>query len=298
MNENFLKQLSGKEDIYPHILEERFPRVFEKIVELWGTPSISGHLQELMVNKRGGARAGFPAEVATELFRLSNFEHKLHEATKWVDAWGDVPEYKRNEVKSQGYDFAPLGFLRAIEDGNKIAVSTFISCGFDLEIRDERNWTPLMISAFYGHEDFALLLVKSGADIMARDKDGYNPLHWAAFSGYTNVIKMLLQRGARVNSPSDFGWTALMQAATQGHLLPCGHLIAAGADVNLQTLDGWTALHKAANNGHTEIVKLLLSKGANRYAKFQDGSSPIDLAIKAGHKQIIALLHPGHALSV
>lgn len=293
MDPRLLKLLGSKEDIYPHGLEDRFPRVFNKLIELLDTPHIDAFLQDLLMDKRGGERAGFPPDVAREIFRLLNFFHEAKEQVKEINAWDAVPQYKREEAERCGYDFTPQGLLKSVEDGNQNAVQLFLSCGVDLEVRDERDWTPLMISSFNGNEEFALLLIKCGAKISTRDKAGYAPLHWAAYNGYANVVKILLEKGADPNVQSQFGWTALMQAATRGHLLACAYLLAQGADVNLSSVDGWTALHKASNNGHTQIVKLLLEKGADRFAKYQDGNTPLDLAVKAGHQDIITLLSSG-----
>jgi ankyrin repeat protein len=298
MDTRLLMLLGNDKLLYPEVLEARFSRVFNKIVELIETPHIDSYLQDLMVDKRTGDRAGFPPEAAAEIIRISNYLDKLHNADKKVGAWDDIPEYKRYEMERLGYEFSSAGLIKSIEDNNHNAVHEFLSCGVDLEARDERYWTPLMISSFNGNEEFALLLIKCGAKITASDKNGYNPLHWAAFNGYANVVKLLIDKGANPNTQSQFGWTALMQAATRGHLLACAYLILRGGDVNLATLDGWTALHKAANNGHTQVVKLLLDKGANRYAKYSDGRTALDLAEYAGHREIVAMLNPGGAYAV
>lgn len=298
MDKRLLKRLDGNENIYPKVLEARFQRVFNKILELCETEHIEPYLEDLMLDKRGGERAGFPPEAAVEIIRLSNYFHALNQQiNKEVNPWDEVPLFKRDEVEKLGYDFTPQGLLKSVEEGNQDAVQVFLSCGVDLEVRDERDWTPLMISAFNGNEEFALLLIKCGAKITARDRTGYTPLHWAAYNGYDKVVKLLLDKGADPNIQSQFGWTALMQAATRGHLVSCAYLVAQGADVNLSSVDGWTAIHKAANNGHTQIVKLLLEKGADRYAQYQDGSTPLDLAVKSGHQSIVDLLNPGQRLS-
>jgi hypothetical protein len=298
MDARLLMLLGNDKSLYPEVLETRFSRVFNKIVELIETPHIDTYLQDLMVDKRTGDRAGFPPEAAAEIIRLSNYLDKLHNADIKIGAWDDIPEYKRYEMERLGYEFSPAGLIKSIEENNHDAVHEFLSCGVDLEARDERHWTPLMISSFNGNEEFALLLIKCGAKITASDKNGYNPLHWAAFNGYANVVKLLIDKGANPNAQSQFGWTALMQAATRGHLLACAYLILRGGDVNLATLDGWTALHKAANNGHTQVVKLLLDKGANRYAKYSDGRTALDLAEYAGHREIVEMLNPGGAYAV
>lgn len=291
MDQRLLNLLNGDEEIYPHLLEEKFPRVFNKLLELWETPHIDAYLQDLMVDKRAGDRQGFPPDAAMEIIRLSNFIYALHNAGKEVSAWEDIPEYKRNELEGFGYEFTSLGLMKSIDDNNQEAVQIFLSCGVDLEVRDERNWTPLMAAAFNGNLEFAQLLIKCGARVTTRDKNGYTPLHWAAYNGHVDVIKLLIEKGAEPNNPSQFGWTALMQAATRGHQLACAYLIFRGADVNATSSDGWTSLHKASNNGHIEVVKLLLDKGANRFAKYQDGSTPMDLAIKAKHLDIVELLN-------
>jgi ankyrin repeat protein len=291
MNLKFLSIIEGKQNIYPSELEEKYPRIFTKLVDLWQTPDIDSFLQDLMMDKRSGNRDGFPETVAAEIMRLSSYLQELRGPSDDSDAWGEVPDYKRSEISKFGYELTPRGLLKSVEDNNSAAMRMFLSCGINLEARDDRNWTPLMISAFNGNEEFALLLIKSGAKMIARDNNGYTPIHWAAYNGADKVVKLLLEKDVDPNLLSYFGWTALMQAATRGHLLPCAYLIARGADVNLATKDGWTALHKAANNGHTQIVKLLLSKGANRFAQYQDGNTPIDLALKSGHLDLVTLMN-------
>ena len=74
-----LAQVLGEDAarIYPHKTEEKYPRIVEKIAVLWGTAQMTKYFNELLFDDRGG-RAGFPADVMTEIFRLSNH----HESTK------------------------------------------------------------------------------------------------------------------------------------------------------------------------------------------------------------------------
>jgi len=290
MNPKLLNLLGGNEAIYPHVLEAKFPRVFNQILELWETPQIDPYLQDLLMNSRDGDRAGFPPEAAKEIFRLGNLASELHRLDQEINVWGDDKESQRKQVVQSGYEFTPHGFLKAVGDSNVMVVQKIIACGVNLEVRDERNWTALMIASSNGAEELALLLIKSGARIDARDTKGYTALHWAAFNGHASVVKMLLEQGLDANTQSQFGWTALIQAATRGHLVACAYLLAKGADVNLAGSDGSMAHHKAANSGHVEVVKLLLDKGANRHAAQKDGSTPLDLALKSGYESIVALL--------
>jgi hypothetical protein len=54
---------------YPTHLEQKFPRILDRIVALWGKAGLDAFLQELTVTQRPD-RQGFPEDVAVELFRL------------------------------------------------------------------------------------------------------------------------------------------------------------------------------------------------------------------------------------
>ena len=291
MNEIFLKKLGERSGVYPLLLEQQFPRVVEKIIELWDTPAIEGYLDELLIDNRGGQRAGFPPAVAAEIFRLSLVCAKQNNKGGG-DAWGSVSEKQRYEVEQLGFKHTADGFMQASEAGNMQAIRLFLSSGVDLETRDERNWTPLMIFSFNGKEEAALLLIKCGAKIEAQDINGYRPIHWASFNGYANVVNLLIKGGANPNSLSNFGWTALMQTATRGHIMVAAHLIAGGAHVNIVSKDNWTALQKASANGHVDLVRLLLSKGADPTIEYQPGCTAITLARKGNHQEIVSMLTP------
>ncbi|MBI5429389.1 MAG: ankyrin repeat domain-containing protein [Nitrosomonadales bacterium] len=294
MNEKLLFLLDGYEECYPLNMEEKFPRIMNKIVELWDSREIDDYFTELMIDNRGGTRQGFPPNVASEIFALSNAHASIRDGKKKRGAantpWDQVEESKKASVEQEGYKFSPQGFLQSVEKGDEKVVSLFVDSGVNVDARDERGWTPLMMSSFNGKEEIALLLIRSGASVHSKDKQGYGPLHWAAYNGYSNVVKLLIEKKAAVDARSNHGWTPLLQAATRGHLLAAGQLIAGGADVNLPSNDGWTPLHKAAASGHAEIVKLLLIKGAYRSVEYQDGTTPLTLATKNKHEAIVTLL--------
>lgn len=293
MNEKILHLLNGQTALYPHVLEQQFPRVLEKILQMWGKPALEAFLNELMMDSRGGQRQGFPKEAASEILRLSLFSEQQRKRAD-QDVWGNISEKQRQGIEELGFPFTPQGFMQASEAGHTRAIQMFLNSGASLESRDERNWTPLMISSFNGKEAVAFLLIQSGARIDTKDSNGYSPIHWAAFNGFSNVVGLLIRSGANPNALSNFGWTPLMQAATRGHILASAQLIAGGAQVNTISQDNWTALHKAAANGHTDLVRLLLSKGADPAVEYQDGCTAITLATKGKHEEIIAMLSPRH----
>lgn len=288
MDAKILHILDNREEKYPHALAQQYPRILNKIVSLWGTPSIEAYFADLLVDDRGN-RAGFPKEVASEIFYLSTLLPHQPEPDK-NDPWKNVPKAIEQEINRQNAQFSPQGFIKASEEGKSAVVTLFLSAGVNVDTCDNRKWTPLMFAAFNGNEEVVTLLLKSRANINYKDHAGYSPLHWAAFNGHVKVVQLLLSNRADVNARSNHGWTPLLQAATRGHLSVSFMLIEKGADVNAASNEGWTPLHKAAANGHLPEVMLLLSKGADAKVEYADGKTALDFAIKNKHEQIAAKL--------
>ena len=71
MNKKLLQLLDGAKDKYPHTLEQQFPHVTAKIMELWGLPAINQYFIDLMLHTRAVPRKGFPPKAAKEILDLS-----------------------------------------------------------------------------------------------------------------------------------------------------------------------------------------------------------------------------------
>ena len=77
MIEKLSRMLGEGSDLYPHQTEVKYPRIIQRISDLWGTAGMSRYFTEILFDDRGD-REGFPADVMMELFALSNY----HESTK------------------------------------------------------------------------------------------------------------------------------------------------------------------------------------------------------------------------
>lgn len=289
MDARLLRILDNREQNYPVALEKQFPRVFSQIMSLWGQPGIEDLFSDLLVSKRPD-RAGFPQDVADDIMYLSMVHARQKGRKRGDDTWSHVSDRFRAEIEAQGFQFSPQGFINAVESGKADIIGLFLSCGADVDILDDRVWTPLMIASCNGSERAVKLLLKSGANVNHQDGAGYSPLHWAAFYGFSKIVNLLLKKHANVDAPTNHGWTPLMQAATRGHLAVSLMLMEHGANVNAVSKDGWTALHKASANGHFPVVKLLLSKGADNRIRHREAGSAYDLAVRNNHEQVASIL--------
>ena len=81
-----LNFIEGHEALFPQQLATHFPSILEKMVVLWPQPEQERHyFQELLVTQREN-RQGFPAEIYTEIFALSEFyEHSFPPAKNTKD---------------------------------------------------------------------------------------------------------------------------------------------------------------------------------------------------------------------
>jgi uncharacterized protein len=294
LNERLSRYLRQQPELYPHKLEERFPRLIDKIADAWHSPEQAAVVfDELLVDKRGG-RQGFPPEVAREIYRLSVAYDKLRgePQASGDDIWAHERDQAIAELAGLGFRPVAGDMLRAAESGDVEKLRLFLRAGMMVDTRDSREWTPLMVASFHGNEAIAKLLIESGANPAACDRGGYTPLHWAALKGYAQVVALIAAR-SDVNVQSTSGLTALLQAAAAGHVAAAQVLLDAGAEVNLPTREGWTPLHKAVANGHTEMVRLLLKHAADIRAQHDDGSTPLSLAAEKGKSPLILRLLKG-----
>ncbi|MDP5240992.1 hypothetical protein Q9Q94_15735 [Uliginosibacterium sp. 31-16] len=77
---------------YPRQLMASYPRIVDRIVQLWGSPEIEPYFQELMLTDREG-RQGFPQPVLTEILNLRTwYRSLLPPQPRTVDTWTDMIE--------------------------------------------------------------------------------------------------------------------------------------------------------------------------------------------------------------
>lgn len=74
-----LHTLKCNPEQYPRILDERFPHVLEKVVELWDSEDAQPYLADLLRPNVGRFdRDGFPDEAWQEILRLQILHNRQH----------------------------------------------------------------------------------------------------------------------------------------------------------------------------------------------------------------------------
>ena len=123
-----------------------------------------------------------------------------------------------------------------------------------VEVRSDKDESPLMLAAVKGQLDLCRQLIARDADV---NKPGWAPLHYAATSGNAKVVQLLLDHYAYIDAESPNGSTPLMMAAMYGSVEAVQVLLAAGADATVKNAIGLTALDFAKKASHDDAVALI-----------------------------------------
>ena len=203
-------------------------------------------------------------------------------------------------------------FLKKIKEGDTANAQHLINAGFNVNVQDENDMTPLMIASQAGQVEIVELLIKSGADVNFQNSSCDTAFIYA-FNDWPvkcQVMQMLLKHHADINIQGKDGETALMHLARetshsrknfQSRILSediaamekCMFaLIDAGADPNLKNDKGCTALILGAN--HLNFVQKLIKAGADVNWEDRNETTALNKATDLGAVDCIeALIESG-----
>lgn len=153
-----------------------------------------------------------------------------------------------------------------------------LSGGEDLEARDNRGRTPLIIAAEQGDAARVDDLLARGVQLEALDDCGWSAMMRAAASGHTVIVQTLLERGAAIDRRDKVGYTAVLAAVINNRPAVLVLLIEHGANLDVQEKDiGNSALMWAVRDGNTVLQRMLLAAGADPSLRNKAGERAADI---------------------
>ena len=115
-------------------------------------------------------------------------------------------------------DSGASGLLQAARDGDyegakRSLKSSVFRRGEDVNVRDDRECSPLHYAVKISHARLVRLLLDKGADLQAEDKHGWSVLHYAVRYGDLDTCHQLVERGADIHCREKRGWTVSQRLA-------------------------------------------------------------------------------------
>ncbi|KAK4649397.1 putative ankyrin-repeat protein [Podospora bellae-mahoneyi] len=148
--------------------------------------------------------------------------------------------------------------------------------GFDVDVKDDMGWTPLMIAASVKDSDRVVDL------LLARDADvNETILHFIASKSNLDLARKLLEEHkppASVRVRDKRGQYPLHRAAAVGSVPLINLFLKHKSPLNASDSAGQTALHHAIAEGHGDAAVVLMKAGAEMDRKDNDGFLPLEVA--------------------
>jgi ankyrin repeat protein len=147
----------------------------------------------------------------------------------------------------------------------------------EVNIRNIRDETPLLLACRSGHYEVAMMLYEAGGDPRIANVYGDTPLHWLLSFPDKHVAELtgkFLRRGADIDAVAQsFSYiycgenaylqgTPLMRAISRNRLVVVDTLLEHGAELNF-SLNQDSAINLAARLHYPEILSKLLDKSRN-----------------------------------
>lgn len=175
-----------------------------------------------------------------------------------------------------------------------------VIAGVDLDARDPRGRTAILLAAQAGRLDLVAALAASGADIDLQDRTRLNPFLWGCITGDVDLIQLTLDLGADLERTTRMGGVGIHPAAEKGHVAATRLLATTAVNVDHTNNLGWTPLLEAVmlrdgGPDQQEIVRILLEAGADPTLVDPYGESPLEHAERLGFTEIADLLRQSQA---
>jgi ankyrin repeat protein len=131
----------------------------------------------------------------------------------------------------------------------------------DLNIRDPKGNTALVLATLKGNESMVQTLLYHQASCETSDSNGVTAIHHAVGLGLNEILRLMMPKASNINFPDKRGYSALHHAvmSDKSNARTIDILVAGGADLNAKADDGKTALRLARDQNKKSFARQLLS---------------------------------------
>lgn len=179
----------------------------------------------------------------------------------------------------------------AAAEGNVEAAKLLLSHGADVNGGAEGwDWRPIVHAAWNNRIEMVKLLIQHGADVT---RTGGQPVHYAGQRRHKEVCRILVEAGAidDLIDPPDPDVISVFRAAYSYDSKALAEILKSKPGLaDARDVDGRAPMHEAGTNGAFQVVKVLINAGADVNAKNDSGETPVQRAAAHGHRDVVRLL--------
>lgn len=154
-------------------------------------------------------------QIAFLALLLTQCANQVPADSALLSAIADGDSHRLDKYLKQGTDInrligedeiSPLSY--SIKKDQLTAAYLLLENGANTEIISEGK-TPLMYASRYGRPEIAKLLISCGAELNKRNNDGNTAFHYASKYSNHEMLELLYEAGAEINAKNNELWTAL-----------------------------------------------------------------------------------------
>ncbi|KAK2785207.1 hypothetical protein FQN52_008544 [Onygenales sp. PD_12] len=203
-------------------------------------------------------------------YAAKNWGH--HAGKSSIDGGSLILDFLHNTAKSsacgQAMRYEEYGFKDILETELSTSIhlaayfglwkstSTLLEKNVDIDARDNRGRTPLLLAAKKGHEAVVKLLLEKNANVEHISHDGDTALLLAVRVGHEGVVRLLLEKDANTECIDHDGQTPLLWAAFAGS--DEGPRLLIKKDIGFRVSGRWVPLLWATGAGNEAVLRLAL----------------------------------------
>jgi len=190
-------------------------------------------------------------------------------------------------------NFTALHFAARV--GSAQIVSSLLQMrGMEVNVQDDRSFTPLDLAIEKGHVEVVELLLEytSTSDLGRKhDCSGNTPLHIATKNGHVELTNLLLEHANKLHfNKENADQNGAHLNNEEGHVDEVkGVLEHSESYIKEKNNDGNTPLHLAIEEGHAKVVQFLLKYCNPLDLEVENvaGQTPLHLATLRGHDEVV-----------
>ncbi|CAM6038727.1 unnamed protein product [Sphagnum compactum] len=225
----------------------------------------------------------------------SNEQHDLKMSKSLGFEWPRLLPFRPLEQESNN-NLTALHF--AARMGSAQIVSSLLQMpGMEVNVQDDRSFTPLDLAIEKGHVGVVELLLQytSTSDLERKHNcSGNTPLHIATKNGHVELTNLLLEHANKLHfNKENANQNGAHLNNEEGHVYEVkGVLEHFESYIKENNNNGNTPLHLAIEEGHAKLVQFLLKYCNTLDLEVENvaGQTPLHLATLGGHDEVVKVL--------